>query len=126
MTTLAEEVQTLIVGLGAPWTSSNVFIGEMGDAPDVACGVYEYPGELEHFLGGQPASLETARFQVVTRATGYASARQHADDVLTALDAVVAVAWADRIMAQDTPHPLPKDEHERPRFAVNYAALRER
>ncbi|MCU0296973.1 MAG: minor capsid protein, partial [Candidatus Nanopelagicales bacterium] len=76
MTTLAEEVQTFIVALGAPWTSSNVFIGEMGDTPDVACGIYEYPGELEHFLGGGPARLETARFQVVTRATGYASARQ--------------------------------------------------
>jgi hypothetical protein len=126
MSSVAEDVQTFIVALGAPWSSSNVFIGEMGDTPDTACCVYEYPGDLERFLGAGPAKLETARFQVVTRATGYSSARQYAETLLTALDSVAAVAWADRVMAQDTPHPLPKDEHERPRFAVNYAALKER
>jgi len=75
---LLDDVAAHIVGLGNPWATTNVFKAEMGSTPDLACCVYEYPGELAHMLGGGAAPLETARFQVVVRASGYADARSNA------------------------------------------------
>jgi hypothetical protein len=127
---ILDDVRAYIITLGAPWSSANVFAGEFPDAPDSACCVFEYPGEVEHFLGGGSAPIETARFQVVVRDAGYATARSNANALLTSLDAVKDVTWSstryDRIMAQDTPHPLPPDAHDRRKIAVNYAALKER
>jgi hypothetical protein len=127
---LLDDVRAHILTVGAPWTTTNVFVSEFSDEPDLACCVYEYPGELTHLLGGGSASFETARFQVVVRANRYSDARQYADALLTSLDAVGDVVWSStrylRVMASDTPHPLPDDGHARKRIAVNYSAMKER
>jgi len=127
---LLDDVRAYIITLGNPWSATTVFAASMPDEPARCCCVYEYPGEVEHFLGGGASPLVTARFQVVTRAGGYSEARQDANAILTALDAVGDVTWSGtkylRVMAQDTPHPLPADGHDRPRIAVNYAAMKER
>jgi hypothetical protein len=118
-TYLASQVGTLTLG-------TNLYLGRMPDEPDTCVAVYEYGGDAPvNVMGGDSMPpVEQPRIQILTRASGYSSARTLALECWTAVEAVLNESLSGtlyhRVSANQSPFPLERDSRDRVLFAQNF------
>jgi len=118
-TYLAAQVGTLTLG-------TNLYLGRMPDEPDTCVALYEYGGDAPvNVMGGDSMPpVEQPRIQILTRASGYSSARTLALECWTAVEAVLNESLSGtlyhRVSANQSPFPLERDSHDRVLFAQNF------
>lgn len=118
---LASEVGSLTLG-------TNLFLSRLPDDPDTCVGVFEYGGDspIETMNGTAVPIVEQPRVQIVTRASGYSSARTLSISIWTALESLVndsSLASGDtylRFAAIQSPFPLERDSADRVLIAQNF------
>jgi len=118
-TYLASQVGTLTLG-------TNLYLGRMPDEPDTCVALYEYGGDAPvNVMGGDSMPpVEQPRIQILTRASGYSSARTLALECWTAVEAVLNESLSGtlyhRVSANQSPFPLERDSRDRVLFAQNF------
>jgi len=118
-TYLATQVGTLTLG-------TNLYLGRMPDEPDTCVALYEYGGDAPvNVMGGDSMPpVEQPRIQILTRASGYSSARTLALECWTAVEAVLNESLSGtlyhRVSANQSPFPLERDSRDRVLFAQNF------
>ena len=118
-TYLAAQVGTLTLG-------TNLYLGRMPDEPDTCVALYEYGGDAPvNVMGGDSMPpVEQPRIQILTRASGYSSARTLALECWTAVEAVLNESLSGtlyhRVSANQSPFPLERDSRDRVLFAQNF------
>lgn len=118
-TYLAAQVGSLTLG-------TNLFLGRLPDDPDTCVALYEYGGDAPLSTMGSDAMppIERPRIQVLTRASGYSSARTLSLQCFTAVEGVLNETLSStlyyRISANQSPFPLERDSRDRVLFAQNF------
>jgi hypothetical protein len=122
-TFLDSQVASLTLG-------TNLFLGRMPDEPDTCVALYEYGGDVPlNVMGGDSMPpVEQPRLQVLTRASGYSSARTLALECWTAVESVLNESLSGtlyhRIAANQSPFPLERDSQDRVIWAQNFRVLK--
>ena len=124
---LLDEIGTYLAAqVGSLTLGTNLFLGRLPDDPDTCVVVYEYGGEAPVNTMGSDAMpyVEQPRIQVLTRASGYSSARTLALQCWTAVEAVLNESLSGtlyhRVAANQSPFPLERDSQDRVLFAQNF------
>lgn len=130
---LLEDVgEYLAAGALSLTMGTNLFGSKMPDSPDAVTVLYDSPGLGDEETFGD--EIEQPGFQIVARCgglTGAADARAHLYAVRARLKLVVnmqlvsgGTRWL-RIVPQDSPFLLHRDERDRVLYACNFQAMRE-
>lgn len=129
---LLDEVGTYLEAqVGSLTLGTNLFLGRLPDDPDTCVVVYEYGGDAPVSTMGSDAMppVEQPRIQVLTRASGYSSARTLALSCFTAVESILNESLSGvryhRISAIQSPFPLERDSHDRVLFAQNFRVQKE-
>lgn len=125
---LIEAVGQLIEDEGLGVQATDLFIGDMPqNAPETATAVVEtsgLPPEFSHDVDG--INFEAPSFQVYTRAEVYSVARDLSEAIFVALNKQVNVTLSGifflRIVAQQSPFSLGRDDNHRAQIVTNYSA----
>lgn len=118
---LASQIGSLTLG-------TNLFLSRLPDEPDTCVAVFEYGGDepVATMNGTSLPIVEQPRVQVLTRASGYSSARTLSISVFSALESLVndsSLASGDtylRFAALQSPFPLERDSDDRVLIAQNF------
>jgi len=128
---LLDELGTYLDAQVASLTlGTNLFLGRLPDDPDTCVVLYEYGGDAPVNTMGSDAMppVERPRIQIMTRATGYSSARTLSLECWTAIEAVLNESLSGtlyhRISANQSPFPLERDSQDRVLFAQNFRVLK--
>ena len=108
---------------------TNLFMGNMPDAPIESVAMYEYTsGPPVETLGGADTAMETPRLQIIVRSGDYAAGRDLIEDVWKALRNVANTTLSgtryQRIAALDSPNFLQRDSNYRPMFVCNFEIMK--
>ena len=128
---LLDELGTYLDAQVASLTlGTNLFLGRLPDDPDTCVVLYEYGGDAPVNTMGSDAMppVERPRIQIMTRATGYSSARTLSLECWTAIEAVLNESLSGtlyhRISANQSPFPLERDSQDRVLFAQNFRVMK--
>ena len=124
---LLDDVGTYLAGqVGSLTLGTNLFLGRMPDEPDTCVALFEYGGDAPVNTMGSDAMppVEQPRIQILTRASGYSSARTLAISCFAALEAVLNESLSGtryhRVAANQSPFPLERDSRDRVVWAQNF------
>ena len=123
---MLEEIGTYLAAESMGTLGTDLFLGEMPDAPDTCTAVHEYAGmQPVHFMGVTrgAAIWEQPRFQVMCRAKAYATARSKAKDAFNKLDGhsgTLSGTEYGYIRALQSPFLVQKDANDRVLIACNF------
>lgn len=122
-TYLDSQVATLTLG-------TNLFLGRIPDDPDTCVALFEYGGNAPTSTMGGDAlpPIENPNIQVLTRGSGYASARTLAFECWTAIEAILnetlTATLYHRVSANQSPFPLERDSQDRVIWAQNFRVMK--
>ena len=134
---LADDIVDLLSSGGLGTAATDLFVGELPD--DVTTGiqvretgglgtVHTMGGVASTGLGAGAATVEQPRFQIISRAASYATARANMSDAFHQLDGLrertvngVRYLW---VSAVQSPFDLGRDLNGRSRFAVNFDVVK--
>lgn len=130
MTMLLEVATYLDTNIVALTAGTNLFAGDMPEAPQELVALYENPGiTLIETQGGADPAVERPRLQVYVRSTDYATGRALMETVWKALWNVNNVTMTGtrylHIMALTSPFFLDRDPERRPVFSCNFDVWKE-
>jgi hypothetical protein len=130
---LLDDLGTYLSGdVGSLTLGTNLFLGRMPDTPDTCVAIYEYGGEVPvaTMNAGAVPLVEQPRVQVVTRASGYATARTLATtiwasmEVLVNYDSLTSGLRYHRVGALQSPFALERDTADRILVAQNFRVIK--
>jgi len=110
---------------------TNLWVGRMQEAPDLAVVVNEYAGDQPQFLMG-PTALDSHRVEVAVRSSrdDYETGRALCEAIRALFDALPPGTYSGlsvlRVPPIDTVAALGPDRNERPRFTARFAPVVQR
>lgn len=127
-----QELNTYIAAniAGGQWVEgTNLFIGELPDAPDTACATFRYQGLAPDFVqGGANALRENPRVQVLVRDVTWAGSEAKAIAIFNLLNAIcnenVGGVYYLSVAAIQSPFMLERDANRLVKFACNYQCVK--
>lgn len=119
-----------ISGATALTLGTNLFLGRLPDSTDTCVALFETGGTFpSHTMGGASSPVfERGRLQVVTRASGYATARTLAGDVWSTFEQIADETLTGtrylRVTAVQSPFPTERDSTDRILVVQNFDVIK--
>jgi hypothetical protein len=120
------DITARLAAQGVGTVGTDIFAGRMPDSPDTCVAVSEYGGSAPDYVhNGTTPQFESLRFQVKSRAKGYATAEAKAQAVFTALKPLIATTVLSgttykQITPIQSPFPAEYDGQNRTIFVQNF------